>query len=75
VSWESFLDKSYGRLKTLGIELTGINTVRYHSNEPLEHRFVKFLIAHHLFERRRYFKTEQPIKNATCDVIDTTSLP
>ena len=69
-SFKSFISENREKLRILGIELRGINTVRFHPYETLTHRLVKFLIAHHLFEQDHYFKTEQPIKKSWCDVID-----
>ncbi len=70
MQWETFLNKNREKLKILGIDLAGVNTVRFHPTETFMHRLVKFLIVHHLFEQHHFFKTEQPIKRAVCDVMD-----
>ena len=70
MSWSSFLRNNYLKLKTLGIDLRDVNTIRFRGNESFRHRLVKFLICQRLFSLGHHFKTEQPIKSSVCDVID-----
>ena len=70
MSWNTFLRKNYMKIKRLGIDLRGLNTVKFVKGESFPHRFVKFLICHALFKQGHRFKTEQQINNAICDVID-----
>jgi len=65
---------NYLKLKTLGIDLRDINTVRFRGNESFRHRLIKFLISQELFSLGHRFKTEQPIKSSVCDVIDLDTL-
>jgi len=74
MSWNTFLRKNYLKIKRLGIDLRGLNTVKFMKGESFPHRFVKFLICHALFKRGHRFKTEQQIDNAICDVIDLDNL-
>lgn len=62
------------KIKRLGIDLRGLNTVKFVKGESFPHRFVKFLICHALFRQGHRFKTEQHINNAICDVIDLDAL-
>ena len=74
MSWETFLRKNYPKIDVLGIGLNGLNTVKLDGNESLEHRMIKFLICHNIFEAGHHFKTEQPIKDSVCDVIDLDTM-
>lgn len=73
-NWEVFLRKNYKKLAQMGISLNEINTVKFHPKELFTHRLVKFLISHHIFELNHFFKTEQSINNAVCDVIDLSTM-
>jgi len=74
MSWDILLRRNYPKIKQLGIDLNGVNTLRFDGNENLEHKLIKFLICHNLFEAGHHFMTEQPIKEAICDVIDLDTL-
>jgi len=74
MGWEHFLRKNYPKINQLGIGLNGLNTLRFDGNESFEHRLIKFLICHNIFEAGHHFKTEQLIKDSICDVIDLDTL-
>lgn len=74
MDWQTFLEKQNLRLLRLGVDLSGINTVRFHPREHFRHRLVKFLICNHLFELKRNFKTEQLVKSTACDVLDLQNM-
>ena len=59
------------KLKVLGIDLRDINRIRFRNcKESFSHRIVKLVLCHLLERAGHNFKTEQPIGNAVCDVID-----
>jgi len=70
MNWNTFLRKNYDRITRLGIGLKDVNTVRFQRGEHFAHQLVKFIICHHLFKLKHRFKTEQPVVNGICDVID-----
>jgi hypothetical protein len=70
MSWNTFLRKNYEKMKQLGIDLKELNNIRLSGGEHFKHQLVKFLICHHLFKLKHHFKTEQPLGNSICDIID-----
>ncbi|MCW4003681.1 MAG: hypothetical protein NWE95_07205 [Candidatus Bathyarchaeota archaeon] len=48
-----------------------MDAVKFHAaNESFSHRVAKLVICNLLTEAGHHFKTEQPINEAVCDVID-----
>lgn len=70
MSWERFLRKNYERITQLGIGLKDLNTIKFQGGEHFTHQLIKFIICHHLLKLKHHFKTEQPIRNSICDIID-----
>ena len=64
---------NYWRIKKLGIELKGVNSLKFGCKESLIHRIVKTVVCHNLFQSGHYFKTEEHVRKAMCDVIDLTT--
>ncbi|MEM2129776.1 MAG: hypothetical protein QXZ70_04175 [Candidatus Bathyarchaeia archaeon] len=54
----------------MGIDLRGVNSLRFNSREPLKHRVGKLPVCHSLFKAGHRFKTEQLINGKQCDIID-----
>ena len=54
----------------MGIDLKDLNTLRFQRSEYFTHQLIKFIICHHLLRLKHHFKTEQPIRNSVCDIID-----
>lgn len=69
-SWGIFVKNNRKKLRQMGIELKGMNSIKFVSKEPLKHRLGKLLVCHNLFKAGHRFKTEQMINKNQCDVID-----
>jgi len=74
MKWEQLIRKNGKKLETLGINLKGVNTIKFRGKESFSHRVVKLVICHLLAKAGHNFKTEQPIKDNVCDIIDLDSL-
>lgn len=70
MSWDSFIGRNYYKIRVLGIDLKGVNSIRFSGNESFKHRVVKFMVCHLLSMKGHRFKTEENIKGSICDVID-----
>jgi hypothetical protein len=59
----------------MGINLRGTNTIKFcGGKESFSHRIAKLALCHLLTKAGHNFKTEQPIGEAVCDVIDLDTL-
>ena len=67
---EQLFRKNWNKLRALGIDWRGINTIKFNGYESFSHRVIKFILCHLIYQMGHNFKTEQPIKKAVCDVID-----
>jgi len=70
MSWDAFLKHNYEKIMQLDIDLRNLDSVRLSAGELFRHQLIKFIICHHLTELRHHFKTEQPIRDSICDIID-----
>jgi hypothetical protein len=70
MNWNAFVKGNYEKMMQLGIDLRDLDSVRLSAGEMFRHQLIKFIICHHLTGLRHHFKTEQPIRNAICDIID-----
>jgi len=71
VNWEQLLKKNGKKLEILKINPREINTVKFrNTNESFSHKVAKVIICHLLSKSGHCFKTEQPINEAVCDIID-----
>jgi len=74
VNWEQLLRKNGKKFEILGIALRGIDAIKFRPKETLSHRLAKFIVCYLLAKEHHHFKTEQPINEAVCDVIDLDTL-
>jgi hypothetical protein len=68
---QQLLRKNWRQLEALKINLRELDAVKFrYGKEAFSHRIAKFVVCHLLTEAGHRFKTEQPINEAICDVID-----
>ena len=74
MGWRSFFARNYARLKEIGIDFQSVNCVRFVGWESFEHRLLKFILCHNIYEVNHNFKTEQAVNGSVCDVIDLDTM-
>jgi hypothetical protein len=74
MKYERLRYKNGKKLKTLGVKLKRINTIRFRGKESFSHRVVKLILCHLITKQGHFFTTEQPIKDGVCDVFDLNDL-